>query len=213
MPTHSGPTPGVACRLIRPLSFLLCLLVLSFPLRGQSSALTLPRNLVQLVDESDLIVQGRVTNVALERSEQLSNLMTVAVTVEVEESLKGTATSVHTFRQVAIDRRDQQQLLGYRPGQHVLLLLIRPSVYGLSSPAGMQQGRFLLRTLPDKSLEAVNGFSNGGLFRGIETQLEARGVLVQPEVRAMIGQTMPSPAPLKELKNLIRAIAMTRQVQ
>lgn len=213
MPTHSGPTPSVACRLIRPLFFLLCLLVLSFPVPGQNTALTLPRNLVQLVDESDLIVQGRVTNVSLERHEQLGNLMTVAVTLEVEESLKGTASSVHTFRQAAIDRRDQQQLLGYRPGQHVLLLLIRPSVYGLSSPAGMQQGRFSLRTLPDKSLEAVNGFSNGGLFRGIETQLATRGVQMQPEVRAMISQTIPAPAPLKELKNLIRAIAITHQVQ
>jgi hypothetical protein len=213
MPTHSGPIAIVACKLIRPLSFLLCLLMLSFPLLGQNTALTLPRNLVQLVDESDLIVQGRVTTVVLERHEQLGNLMTVVVTLEVEDSLKGTATSVHTFRQAAIDRRDQQQLLGYRPGQHLLLLLIRPSVYGLSSPAGLQQGRFSLRTLPDKSLEAVNGVSNGGLFREIEAQLATRGVQMQPEVRAMISQTTPAPAPLKELKSLIRAIAITRQVQ
>jgi len=78
----------------------------------------------------------------------------------VEDSLRGTPSTVYTFRQAVIDRRDQQQFLGYRAGQHLLLLLVRPSVYGLSSPAGMQQGRFALRTLPNKSLEAVNGFGN-----------------------------------------------------
>ena len=192
---------------------MLWLLVLAFPVSAQDTALTLPRNLVQLVDESELIVQGHVTNVSLQRHEQLSNLMTVVVTLQVEDSLKGTPTTVYTFRQAVIDRRDQQQFLGYRPGQHVLLLLIRPSAYGLSSPAGMQQGRFALRTLPDKSLEAVNGFSNGGLFRGMETQLAARGVQMQPEVRAMISQTKPGPAPLKELKSLIRSIAIPKRVQ
>jgi hypothetical protein len=135
------------------------------------------------------------------------------VTLQVEDSLKGTAHSVYTFRQAVIDRRDQQQMLGYRAGQHVLLLLIRPSVYGLSSPAGMQQGRFALRTLPDTSLEAVNGVGNGGLFRGIETQLRARGVEVEPEVRAMISQVKPGPAPLKELKSLIRSVAVSRRAQ
>jgi hypothetical protein len=213
MPTQSGLASRVVCKLIRPFSPLLCLLVLAFPLSAQNTALTLPRNLVQLVDESELIVQGQVTNVSLERHEQLRNLMTVLVTLKVEDSLKGTATTVYTFRQAAIDRRDQQQLLGYRAGQHVLLLLVRPSAYGLSSPAGMQQGRFALRTLPDKSLEAVNGFGNGGLFRGIETQLAARGVPMQPGVRAMISQTKPGPAPLKELKSLIRSIAIPNRVQ
>lgn len=208
MPTRSGLASSVVCKLIRPFSLLLYLLVLTFPLSAQNTALTLPRNLVQLVDESEVIVQGTVTNVSLEHHEQLNNLMTVVVTLKVEDSLKGTATAAYTFRQAAIDRRDQQQLLGYRAGQHVLLLLVRPSAYGLSSPAGMQQGRFALRTLPDKSFEAVNGFGNGGLFRGIETQLGARGVPTEPGVRAMISQTKPGPAPLKELKSLIRSITI-----
>jgi len=199
--------------LIQPLAFLLCLFAWCLPLHTQNTALTLPRNLLQLVDESDLIVQGRVTNVSLERHEQLSNLMTVAVTLEVEDALKGSPPAVYTFRQAAIDRRDQQQLLGYRSGQHVLLLLIRPSAYGLSSPAGMQQGRFSLRTQPDKSLQALNGYSNEGLFRGIESQLRARGIELQPEIRAMIGEAKPGPAPLKELKNLIRSIAGPKGAQ
>ena len=211
--TRSGPIISVACSLIRPLSCLLSLLILAFSLSAQTTALTLPRNLVQLVDESELIIEGRVTNVSLERHQQLRNLMMVAVTLQIEDSLKGTPTSVYTFRQALIDRRDQQQLLGYRAGQHVLLLLVRPSDYGLSSPAGMHQGRFSLRNLPDKSLEAVNGFSNGGLFRGIEAQLAARGVRVQPEVRAMIGQIRPGPVPLRELKDLIRSITTPKNPQ
>ena len=207
--------PGLVARVVSKLVclFFLFLPVSAVPLSAQSTALTLPRNLVQLVDESDLIVQGQVTNVSLERHEQLANLMTVRVTLQVEDSLKGTAPAVYTFRQAVIDRRDQQQLLGYRAGQHVLLLLIRPSTYRLTSPAGMQQGRFALRTLPDQSLEAVNGFGNGGLFRGIETQLAARGVKVDSGVRAMISQAKPGPAPLKELKNLIRSVAVPGRAQ
>jgi hypothetical protein len=175
--------------------------------------LTIPRNLLQLVDESERIVQGRVTNVTLEPHAQLSNLMAVAVTLQVEDNLKGTALSLYTFHQVAIDRRDQQELLGYRPGQHVLLILMRPSVYGLSSPAGLQQGRFSLRTRADGKLEAVNGFSNGGLFREMDSQLAARGVRIQPEVRALLAQQKPGPAPLNELKTLIRSITTSTQPQ
>jgi hypothetical protein len=180
---------------------------------AQSGALTLPRNLLQLVDESELVLQGRVTSVTLEPHQQLNHLLTVVVTLQVEENLKGTTPATFTFRQAAIDQRDQQQKMGYRVGQHLLLTLIRPSVYGLSSPAGMQQGRFSIFAGPDGKLRASNGFGNAGLFRGLDSQLPTGATRVSPEVRTMLAETEPGPVPLKELKTLIRTITTRNSPQ
>jgi hypothetical protein len=183
------------------------------PAFPQSYALTLPRNLVQLVDESELIVQGRVTSVMLEPHAQLNNLLTIVVTLQVEETLKGTIVGTYTFRQAVIDRRDQQQKMGYRAGQRLLLTLIRPSVYGLTSPAGMQQGRFSIVVGADGKLHATNGFGNAGLFRGLDTELPTYGTQVSPEVRAMVAQANPGPIPLDDLKRLIRSLATRNSPQ
>jgi hypothetical protein len=199
-------------------AFFYLLVVLSFlpwapPASTQSDALTLPRNLAQLVDESELIVQGRVTSVTLEPHAQLNNLQTVVVTLQVEETLKGAAPASYTFRQAAIGRREQQQMMGYRVGQRLLLTLIRPSFYGLSSPAGMQQGRFSIAAGPNGKLHASNGVSNAGLFRGLETQLQASGTHISPEIHGMIAQQKTEPLPLDQLKILIRSIATRNSPQ
>lgn len=199
------------------IAFLLCVgigaVLTAPPACAQSSALTLPRNLLQLVDESELVLQGRVTSVTLEPHQQLIHLLTVVVTLQVEENLKGTTPATFTFRQAAIDQRDQQQKMGYRVGQHLLLTLIRPSVYGLSSPAGMQQGRFSIFAGPDGKLRASNGFGNAGLFRGLDSQLQSGATRVSPEVRTMLAQAEPGPVPLKELKTLIRTITTRNSPQ
>jgi hypothetical protein len=186
---------------------LLCLFVWATAAFAQSEALILPRNLTQLVDESEVIVQGRVTSVSLAPHAQLSNLSTVVVTLQVEEMIKGTNTPTYIFRQAVIDKRDQQQLMGYRVGQHLLLALIRPSVYGLSSPAGMQQGRFSVSSVAGGKLQATNGFGNAGLLRGIDSQLQASGTQLSSQVRAMLAEPKAGPLPLDELKSLMRAIA------
>lgn len=214
----SSQLPRHPSLFIRPcIAFLLCVgigCLLTAPAAcPQSSALTLPRNLLQLVDESELILQGRVTNVALEPHQQLNHLLTVVVTLQVEENLKGTTPAIFAFRQAVIDRRDQQQKMGYRVGQHLLLTLIRPSVYGLSSPAGMQQGRFSIVSGPDGELHVSNGFGNAGLFRGLDSQLPAAGARVSPEIRSILAQTEPGPVSLKEMKSLIRTITTRNSPQ
>ena len=185
-----------------------CALLLPAPLLGQGNALTVPRNLAHLVDESELVLEGRVTSVALEPHPQLRHLLTVAVTLQVKEVLKGTAGgSTYTFRQAVIDRREQGDRLGYRVGQQLLLTLIRPNAYGLSSPAGMQQGRFSIALVPRGAAQATNGLGNLGLFHGLDSDLRARGARLDPEVRAMIAEPRAGPLPLDHLKSLIRAIS------
>ena len=182
-------------------------LPLAVPASAQSRAITLPRNLGELVSESHVVVQGWVTSVTLEPHEQLKNLMTVVVTLQVEETLKGENLKTLTFRQAVIDKRDQQQYLGYRTGQHVLLVLISPSRFGLTSPAGMEQGRFRIEAGGEGKLLATNGFGNAGLFRGLESQLQARGLRVTAEVHEMITKPATGPVSLEHLKSLIRTIA------
>jgi hypothetical protein len=178
---------------------------------AQSNAITLPRNLADLVTESPTVVQGWITRVTLEPHDRLKNLLTVVVTVQLEDSLKGKATGTYTFRQAVIDARDQERRLGYRAGQHVLLLLIRPSEYGLASPAGMEQGRFRIEPGPDGKLTAVNGFGNVGLFRELPVGLQQNPAL-SVEARRMIAQPSPGPVGLDQLKAVIRTIASMKSV-
>jgi hypothetical protein len=210
------PLPSQAGKFYRSTSFYFAILwfcasslLLAVPASAQSRAITLPRNLGELVTESQMVVQGRVTSVTLEPHEQLKNLMTVVVTLQVEETLKGENLKTLTFRQAVIDKRDQQQYLGYRTGQHVLLVLIKPSKFGLTSPAGMEQGRFLIEPQGAGKLSATNGFGNAGLFRGLNSQLQAKSIPVAPEVREMITKRGTGPVSLEHLKSLIRTIAAT----
>jgi hypothetical protein len=184
-------------------------LILASSASAQSNAITLPRNLGELVSESHVVTQGWVTGVTLEPHDQLKNLMTVVITLEVEETLKGENLKTLTFRQAVIDKRDQQQYMGYRTGQHLLLMLISPSRFGLTSPAGLEQGRFHIEPLGAGKLGATNGFGNAGLFRGLNSQFQAKGLQVTSEVHEMITKPATGPVSLEHLKSLIRTIAAT----
>jgi len=211
------PSPAVIflrlCRFLPRVGALLplfCSLVLVCPVYSQSNAVTLPRNLEQLVSESDSIVQGRVTSVSLEPHPQLSKLLMVVVTVQVEETLKGQNASTYTFHQAVIDKRDQQQKMGYHAGQHLLLAMIRPSAYGLNSPAGVQQGRFEISSGPDGKARAINGFANAGLFRGMDSQLKAVRSQLSPKTVEMFDQQKSGPLALEDLKTLIRTLTLEK---
>jgi hypothetical protein len=193
--------------------FCACSLILASSAFAQRNAITLPRNLGELVRESQVVVQGWVTGVTLEPHGQLKNLMTVVVTLQVEETLKGENLKTLVFRQAVIDKRDQQQYMGYRTGQHVLLVLISPSKFGLTSPAGLEQGRFHIEPLAAGKLGAANGFGNAGLFRGLNSQLQAKGIRVTSDVHEMITKPATGPVSLEHLKSLIRTIAASDSVK
>src|SRR5689334_22215648 len=78
-----------------PSNFLVFLAILAFtaisiaPAYAQVEALTLPRNLSDLVGESQIVVQGTVSSVNIEPHVVLKNLTTLVVTLQVEEGLKG----------------------------------------------------------------------------------------------------------------------------
>lgn len=175
-------------------------------LSGQATALTLPQNLSELVGQSQLVVQGWVRQVAVAPHPTLRNLMTLVVTVQVEDTFKGSAPANYTFRQAVIDRRDLESKLDYRPGEHVVLFLIKPSTYGLSSPAGLEQGRFRISTTKQGKLVAINRVGNAGLFRGIPEEVQQDSSL-KPSTRSLLSKPNPGPIDLQQLKTIVQKIA------
>jgi len=184
-------------------------LLLASPLAAQRGALTLPRSLDQLVDQAATIIRGHVVSARVERHPTLTNLHTIVVTLRVHQTFKGQAGQTFTFRQYIWDVRDRYDAAGYRKGQHLLLLMNPPTRYGLSSPAGLGQGRF--RILVDRQGReyALNGHANAGLFRQMSQRLEKRGLPLPPAMTRMVTQHRSGPVQLDDLQNLIRTLART----
>lgn len=90
---------------------------------AQSSARTIQRPLDQLIDEADVIVHGRVLSARLEAHPQLHNLMTVFVTMSVQDTYKGKPANSLTFRQYVWNTAGSERASEYRKGQEMVLLL------------------------------------------------------------------------------------------
>jgi hypothetical protein len=204
--------PMTPCNFLRRLGLAtgvsLTLLALALPARGQRGALTRPRNLAQLLAQSATIVRGYVASARVEPHPDLHHLSTVVVTLKVAETLKGEARQTFTFRQFIWDIRDRYDAAGYRKGQHLLLLLNPPTRYGLSSPAGLEQGRFRITRDAQGREMATNGRGNAGLFRGLATQLDRKRVNLGPRVAALVHRHQTGPIALDDLRELTRQLQL-----
>lgn len=181
--------------------------LLSATAAGQRGALTAPRGLDQLSREAQVIVHGYVTSAKVEPHPQLKNLMTVVISLQVEDTLKGPARKSLQFRQYIWDLRDQLDGASYAKGQEWLLLLGPVSPYGLTSPVGLEQGRFRILRDASGQATAVNGRGNVGLFQATAQRAQAQGMKLSPRVSALTRQTGAAPVPLSDLKDAIRAFA------
>jgi hypothetical protein len=187
-----------------------CFLVLVIclaPASGQRGAMTVPRNLSEMVDEAGLILRGQVVSAKVEPHPDFPALWTVVVTLRVEESLKGTPGNTYTFRQFIWDPRDRENAAGYRPGRDLLLLLVNPSVRGLSSPVGLEQGQFQITSDSSGKLSAINGRNNLGLLRGVAVRAGAKGLSLTPRAAALVSAEPQGPIALNDLRDLIRQLA------
>lgn len=187
------------------LAVLLCLPV--SPAQAQRGAIVLPQNLAEMVDEAATIVRGHVISARVEPHPEFSNLDTIVVTLQVEEVLKGSAAKTFTFRQYIWDIRDRYDTASYRKGQHLLLLMIKPNQYGLSSPAGLEQGRFRILRDPQGHDFAVNGHANAGLFRDVAPALTKKKVQLTPALSTLVTEHRKGPVELKDLEDIVRALA------
>jgi hypothetical protein len=189
--------------------FLLALLAISaLPSLAiaQDGALTVSRNLQQLTDRAAHIVRGNVASAHVELHPTFKGLHTVVVRLAVRETLKGPAGRVFTFRQYVWDMRGRSGQTIYRKGDDLLLLMIEPSEYDLSSPAGMGQGMFRIeRDAAGREL-AVNGHANARLFDGIQPVLEQKGTVLSPASRRLVDTHRQGPIEAARLTALIREI-------
>lgn len=187
-------------------SLVLAALMLATPAAAQRGALTVPRNLEQLTERASDVVRGTVVSAHVEKHPELTNLDTVVVTLRLTDTLKGAAQGSFTFRQFIWDVRDRQDAAGYRKGQDLLLLMIAPSRYGLSSPAGLDQGRFRIERDRKGREVAINGTGNFKLFEGIDAGTKS-AVTLSSRQASLIAKHRKGPVAAAELTAMIRAFA------
>jgi hypothetical protein len=180
------------------------------PAMAQRGAMTVPRNLEQMVSGSADIVRGSVLSARVEKHPELANLDTLVVTLKLHETIKGSAQGTYIFRQYIWDIRDRKDAAGYHKGQEYLLLMNAPSRYGLTSPAGMEQGRFhVVRDESGREL-AVNGRANAFLMRGVAGALAKSGAVLSKDSAALVIKHQKGPIPVNDLVRLIRELTQGR---
>jgi hypothetical protein len=186
---------------------LLAALVFTAPALAQRGGITAPRNLEQMTASAADIVRGTVLSARVEKHPELTHLDTLVVTLKVHDTLKGSANGTFAFRQYIWDVRDREDAAGYLKGREFLLLLNAPSRYGLTSPVGMEQGRF--RVLRDASGRqvAVNGRGNALLMRGVAGGLAQKGLVLSPASASLATRHQQGPIAVDELEQLIRELA------
>src|SRR5713226_5233443 len=193
-PSRNSQPSRLAGRCVSSLPFLAAValvFLLGLPVAAQRGAIVLPQNLAELVDQSAVIVRGQV----------------IGARVEPHPELKGLSGATFTFRQFIWDMRDRFDAAGYRKGDYLLLLMIPPSAYGLSSPAGLEQGRFRVVRDAAGKLAAVNGHGNADLFHELAPALKTRGVKLSPRLAGLVAQPQAGAIALDDLRELIRQIA------
>jgi hypothetical protein len=153
-------------------------------------------------------VRGRVIEAYIEKHPTLQNLPTVVVKLRVDETLKGSAETTFSFREflwqgpIGAGEVPQQ----YRPGQELLLLMNAPSSYGLSSPAGLEQGTFRIIRDTKGNAYALNGRNNANLFAGATQALGARASRLKASAVTMMTANQPGQLALDDLSSVIRQL-------
>ena len=178
---------------------------------GQEGAIVRPQNLAQMTDEAASILRGKVISVRMGPHPQLTNLQTAVVTLQVDQVLKGQSAQTFSFRQYTWDFRGGARRTGYAAGQNLLLLMTKPSQYGLSSPVGLEQGRFQIMADSQGRLVATNGHGNAGLFTNMTSDIQKRGIALSRSMSSLVAQQQSGPIPLDDLTALIRQLVGAQQ--
>lgn len=195
-------------RLQRP-TFLQCMLLVMLlvcPVAyAQSGALAVSVDLDTLVHSAHTIVRGQVVSARVEPHPQFPNLQTVVVTLSVTKVLKGEAVSTITFRQFLWDARDLPVFAGYKGAGELLLFLNPISPYGLTSPVGLEQGRFRILRDAKGNRYVINGRGNLGLFDHVADKASSHGLIFSKTIREMIARPSAH-VPLNDFEDVIQAL-------
>ena len=188
------------------LTILLFLMVSSFA-HAQRGARTVTRGLDQLVQEADLIVRGSVVSARVEPHPQLTNLMTVVISMRVDSTLKGAPAKTLEFRQYIWDYRDTIDAARYKRKEELLLMLGPVSPYGLRSPVGLEQGRFHIVRTPNQPATAMNSLGNVGLLDSTAQRVKAQSPKFSARTNALLQQKPQGALPLADLEEAVKNLA------
>jgi hypothetical protein len=170
---------GIRCAFIFVLRTLAVALLMLPPVFSphllQAQFMSLPVDLTYLCQRADVIVQGKVISVRNATLPGYPNIRTVEVTLQVENMLRGPSAGNYTFRESYLGMRPRMGKQNYQSGQRVLLFLPSPSQIGLSSPVGLEQGRFHITRNAGGSETIANEVGNEGLFRNVEQKASSQG--------------------------------------
>jgi hypothetical protein len=196
----------IQSRWLDPCVFLL-LVSLALPAFSQRGAVTAPVSLDQMTRRAGRIVHGSIISARVEPHPQLTNLSTVVITMQVQDTLKGKPAQTLTFRQFIWDARDEKDAARYWKGQELLLFLNPVSQYGLTSPVGLEQGRFRITRDRTGKAYAANGRDNAGLFAGTDQRVRAQHMKLSARAASVVQQKAPGPIPLDDMKQTIQDLA------
>jgi hypothetical protein len=170
-------------------------------------------NLAYLTQRADIIVQGRITDVRHVNLPGYPNIPTVEIQLKVENMLRGPDQATYTFREVFLGLRGKEGKQGYKIGQRLLLFLPAPSQYGLSSPVGIEQGRFHIgQNTGESSAMIVNEHGNAGLFKNVENSADKSGIRLTKRQLHTIG-TASGAVALDDFISLVQSLKSLPRIQ
>ena len=190
-------------------AFLLALLI-SSPLQAQFMVQSV--NLAYLVQRADIIVQGYVASVRHEPLPGYPNIPTVVVSINVERMLRGPAKNTYTFREIFLGLRTKEGKQSYQIGQRLLLFLPAASQLGLSSPVGIEQGRFHIATGSGSTAMVANEFGNYGLFKDVEKSASKSGIRFTKR-ESQTAATKNRPVPLNDFVSLVQSLTSMPRIR
>lgn len=169
-------------------------------------------NLAYLTQRADIIVQGQVVEASYEGHPDYPNVPTVRVTLEVERMVRGPAGKRYSFREFLPGLEAKMGKRGYVVGQRLLLFLPVASRYGLSSPVGIEQGRFrILRDAQGNELIA-NEHGNAGLFKNVAETAGRAGLSLSPHQARLVALGRGA-VPLEDFVGLVERLTSLPRIQ
>ena len=201
-----GPSARYSALLLALLIFAVLVLG-SVSVAAQETAYAAPADLEQLTQQAQTILRGHVISIRAEPHPQFSSLRTVVVTFKTDRLLKGRAEPTFTFRQYVWGAGGALKELGYGKAEELLLFLNPVSQYGLTSPVGLDQGRFRIERDTQGNAYALNGRGNAGLFTQVATKARARGITLSARAVAMMSAPAAGKVSLEVLEETVVALA------
>ncbi len=168
-------------------------------------------DLAYLSQRADVVVQGKVLSVRQGYLPGHRNVRTTEVVMQVEKMLRGPSAQQYAFREIEFGLQKKQRKQTYAAGQRLLLFLPSPSSYGLSSPIGIEQGRFHIARQDGGDMIA-NEIGNSGLFKNVAAKASKAGRKLSPD-QLRVASTRRGPVKLDEFISLTKNLLLMPRIR